>query len=207
MNGRSRTRGVRRSWRHGARVLTAALWALPAGAADLRLFSLEPEGDGYRLRSQSRIEAPLEDVLRLLTDYPRLARISPRILESELIGVSPEGVARVRTRNRLCFLLYCRDLRHVQLIRELGAGDFASESVPEESDLSRGRARWRLVGEDGHTRLDIDFAFAFAMGSTSWVPGWVSRSIARSVLKADAAELAQGIERAALAGETGSGGD
>jgi hypothetical protein len=143
-------------------------------------------------------------VRRVLTDYGRLHLVSSHIIESELVDVSPDGVSDVRTLNRLCFLVLCRDLRHFQRIRELSHGDFESHSVPEESDLAFGYARWRLTDEGSRSRLDIDFRFA--MRSYAWVPAWVTRAVARSVLKADAAELAQGIERAARRGEGQSDG-
>jgi len=163
--------------------------------AEIRSFNIQREGDGYSLRTVALIEAPLDSVWRVLTDYPALQKVSPRIIESEQVSVSPDGVARVRTLNRVCFLVFCRDLRHLQLIRELGYGDFESDTVPEESDLSYGHARWRLFDEREDTRLEIDFSFA--MDSYSWLPSWVTRALARSVLRADAAELIQGIERTA----------
>jgi hypothetical protein len=169
-------------------------WGAFAQAGGLSQFELELDGDGYRLRCQALIEAPEDAVRRVLTDYPALHRVSPRILESELIAVTADGTSRVRTLNRLCFLALCRELRHVQLIREIAQGAFESESVAAESDLSRGYARWVLSEQGSATRLDIDFRFA--MGSYGWVPSVVTRLIARSALKEDAQALIEGIERA-----------
>lgn len=182
----------------------ALLLAVRAGAGEITELALDPAGDGFRLHAKALVEAPLDGVWRVLTDYAGLHRVSARIVESELVAVSPEGIARVRTLNRLCFLVFCRDIRHVQLIRELGYGDFESDSVPEESDLSDGHARWRLFADGGRTRLDIDFRFV--MSTYSWVPAWVNRVVARSVLEADAAELIQGIEQAARRREGRSDG-
>ena len=161
-------------------------------AGEITAFELESQEDGYRLQARGLIDAPRDAVWRVLTDYPALHQVSPRIIESELVAVSPEGVARVRTLNRLCFLVFCRDLRHVQLISEPGYGDFESYSVAAESDLSRGYARWRLHDRGDATRLDIDFEFA--MDSYSWVPSLVSRIVVRSALKGDAEKLIEGIE-------------
>lgn len=181
------------------------LLAGSAGAGEITSFELEAQGDGYRLQAQGLIEAPREAVWEVLTDYSALHRVSPRILESEIVSASADGVARVRTLNRLCFLAFCHNLRHVQLIRALGYGDFESNSVAEESDLSRGYARWRLSDRGAVTGLDIDFRFA--MNTYSWVPSFVSRFVARSALKADARELIAGIERVARAKEAASRGD
>lgn len=180
------------------------LLATPAGAGEITSFELESERDGYHLKAQGTIDAPREAVWRVLTDYAGLYRVSPRIVESELVAVSPDGVSHVRTRNRLCFLAFCRELRHLQHIRELGYGHFESQSVPEQSDLSRGYARWRLRDQEELTRLDIDFRFA--MDSYSWVPSFVSRLVARSALRADAEELIAGIERAVALQDGRAGG-
>jgi len=185
-------------------LLAIATVTLPAMAAEVTDFTLDRQDGGYRMHVRAMIDAPREAVRRVLTDYAASKQVSPRIIESDLVAVSSDGVARVRTLNRLCFLFFCRDLRQVQLIRELGRGEFESHSVPEESDLSYGRAHWRLSGEDGHTVLEIDFSFA--MESYSWVPHWVSRLVARSVLKADAAEMVQGIERTARRQQAGADG-
>lgn len=168
-----------------------------ARAGEIASFELEADGDGYRLEAQGLIDAPMERVWQVLTDYAALHRVSPRIIESDLVGSSSDGVSRVRTRNRLCFLGFCRDLRHLQLIRERGYGEFESRSIPEESDLSRGYARWRLSKLGESTRLEIHFSFA--MDSYSWVPSFVSRFVAGVALKADAEELIAGIERAVQA--------
>ena len=181
------------------------LWALVSAACTLlgsavqagklTRFELEVQADGYRLQSQGLIEAPKDAVRQVLTDYSALHRVSPRIIESELVAVTADGISRVRTLNRLCFLWLCRDLRHVQRIRERGYGDFESQSVAAESDLSRGYARWRLEDLGGATRLDIDFSFA--MESDAWVPSFISRFVARTALEEDAETLIDGIERAA----------
>jgi hypothetical protein len=194
---------VRCSW-----ILTRAaclLMVTSAGAGEIASFKLEPQGDGYRLQSRGLIEAPRDAVWQVLGDYAALHEVSPRILESELVSVSADGVVRVRTLNRLCFLAFCHNLRHVQLIRALGYGDFESNSVAEESDLSRGYARWRLHDRGAVTELDIDFKFA--MDSYSWVPSFVTRFVARSALKADARELVEGIERVARSKEKALRGD
>lgn len=181
-------------------VICLLIWA-HVQAGEVLSFDLQPSGDGYRLKTIGRIEATREQVWRVLSDYAALHRVSPRILESELVEVSADGVARVRTLNRLCFLAFCRNLRHVQLIRALGSSDFESHSVAAESDLSRGYARWRLHEQSGATDLEIDFSFA--MDSDSWLPSFVTRFVARAALKSDAQELIMGIERVARASTAG----
>jgi len=174
-------------------------------AAELQSFQFEPQGDGYRLQAQGLIDAPTDAVRQVLIDYAALHRVSPRIIESDLVAVTPGGISRVRTLNRLCFLGFCRDLRHLQLIRELGHGDFESDSVAAESDLTRGYARWHLQDEGTSTRLDIDFRFA--MRSYAWVPSFISRFVAASALAEDAKALIDGIERAVSLRRKLSNGD
>jgi hypothetical protein len=181
------------------------LLSVPLQAGELQRFELETQDDGYRLHARGLIEAPKDAVRQVLIDYPALYRVSPRIIESDLVEATADGVSRVRTLNRLCFLGFCRDFRHLQLIRELSYGDFESESVAAESDLTRGYARWRLQSRGASTRLDIDFRFA--MESYAWVPAFISRFVAATALEEDAQALIDGIERAVLLrGKRSNGG-
>ena len=124
-----------RSRRYAVGVLSRLIWgaclllSAPLHAGELQRFELETQGDGYRLQAQGLIQAPIAAVREVLIDYPALHRVSPRIIESKLVGVTADGVSRVRTLNRFCFLGVCRDFRHMQRIRELRYGDFESESV------------------------------------------------------------------------------
>ena len=61
--------------------------------AEIRSFNIHRAGDGYSLRTIALIEAPLDSVWRVLTDYPALQKVSLRIIESELVSASPDGVA------------------------------------------------------------------------------------------------------------------
>jgi hypothetical protein len=167
----------------------------PALAGEVTRFDIEHSDVGYHLQAEALIDAPRDLVRRILTDYAKLPLVSPRILESAVIAGSPPGITRVRTLNRVCFLVFCRNLRHVQLIRELGAGKFESTSVPAQSDLSYGHALWRLSSEGGATRLSIDFTFA--INADGWLPAFVGLFIARVVLRENTEELIQGIERVA----------
>jgi hypothetical protein len=184
------------------RVGLAACSALPiaAWAGEVTHFEILDAGHNYRLEASALIDAPRDQVWRVLTDYGHLSEVSPRILESEVIRGSPPGVTRVRTLNRLCFLIFCRNLRHVQLIRERGYGDFESVTVPAESDLTYGRARWHLTDEGARTGLSIDFTFALDVHT--WLPRFVGRLVVRSVLRADAQALIAGIEAVAHRSKT-----
>ena len=190
---------VRRRTEHVAWLLVwgaCILPSVPLRAAELQRFGLEVQGDGYRVQAQGLIDAPRDAVRQVLTNYPALHRTSPRIIESDLVGVTADGVSRVRTLNRLCFLAFCRDIRHLQLIREVSYGDFESNSLAAESDLTRGYARWHLQNRGDATRLDIDFRFA--MESYTWIPSFISRFVVASALRSDAKALIEGIERTAL---------
>jgi hypothetical protein len=173
----------------------AASSALPtvAWAGEVTRFEILDAGHYYRLEAKAVIDAPRDQVWRVLTDYGHLSEVSPRILTSKVIVGSPPGITRVRTLTRLCFLIFCRDLRQVQLIRERSYGEFESVTVPAQSDLTYGRARWRLTDEGTRTGLSIDFTFA--LPAHIWLPRFVGRLIVRSVLWADAEELITGIER------------
>jgi hypothetical protein len=193
-----RARWGPRSSNHAAAcalALSGLLLGTASRAGEIRQFEIQHLGNRYHLEARVVIDAPRDKVWQVLTDYAGLSAVSPRILESEVVGRAPPGVTRVRTLNHLCFLVFCRDLRHLQDIRALDNGDFESTTIPAQSELSYGHARWRLANEGSRTALAIDFTFA--MDTHGWLPAFVGRLIAQSVLRSDTQALIKGIEHAA----------
>jgi hypothetical protein len=163
------------------------------GAAEITRFEMQREDTGYGLVVEALLDAPMHRVWETITDYARLERLSPSIRASELLQGSAPGVTRLRTLSRLCILIFCKDLRHLQSIRELAYGDFEARTLPEQSDLAFGYARWRLSQTDGQTRINISFALRPAF----WVPPFIGPLLINQALGAEALELVRGIERAA----------
>jgi len=126
---------------------------ISAGAADLLSLDVREADNRYRIAASFMVEAPLEVVHALLTDYERLPALSPSILESELMSASGPGPARVRTRVRACVLIHCQTLQRVEDVRASPTRILAV-IVPEQSDFEAGRTEWLLTPQQAAVRVD-----------------------------------------------------
>ena len=135
--------------------------AATAGAADLLSLEAHEADNRYRIEASFIVEAPIEVVHGLLTDYERLPDLSPSILESELVSApepepepEPEREqARVRTRVRVCVLIHCQTLQRVEDVR-VSPTRIVADIVPEQSDVKAGRTEWRLTPQQNAVRVD-----------------------------------------------------
>ena len=173
--------------------LPCAAGPSPAMPAELTHFETQREDSAYGLVMEALLDAPLQRVWETVTDYAHLQRLSPSIRASEVLPESAEDLTHLRTLSRLCVLMFCKDVRHLQVIRELAYGDFEAVTLPQHSDLEFGYARWRLTAEAGRTRVHISFSLRPAF----WVPPVVGPLLINQALASEALALVRGIERVA----------
>lgn len=177
-----------------ARVALSLLTLVPliAGGAEVERFELDRSGEHYSVRVTAAVAAPFEAVWGVVTDYGHLKRLSPAILEGEVLAADGQDT-RVRSLTHLCALIFCKDVRQVQRIRQQGRGAFEASTEPEGSDLRYGQARWRLTpaaqGTDIRIQFDLEPAF--------WIPPLVGPLAIQMALREETLGLVQGIERAA----------
>src|SRR5210317_2225220 len=71
-------------------------------AGQLESISITEIQGEYETRIVALVDAPVEYVLGVITDYRHIYRINPSIVESELLQVGDDGVTRVRNRIEHC---------------------------------------------------------------------------------------------------------
>ena len=141
------------------RVLFAALLSvlLAAGhaavAGNLIDLAVSDVNGVYSIRVDMVVHAAPENVYDVLTDYANIHRLNPSITESELLAVSTDGVARVRTRIEDCVLVFCVDIVKVESVREVYAGHLSAETEPQASDFDYGRAEWWILQLGDYSRV------------------------------------------------------
>lgn len=142
-----------RRWQTLSLWLLCALASAPVWAGDLTALEVSHSGNRYRITASFVVDAPLEAVRRLLTDYDNLAALSPSIIESELVSAPAPGRARVRTRVRACVLIHCRVLQRMEDVRA-GPARLIAVIVPQHSDFDAGRTEWRLEAQGEGVRVE-----------------------------------------------------
>jgi carbon monoxide dehydrogenase subunit G len=132
-------------------LLLAGASTLETLAADLLMLQISDSEQQYRIEASFLVDAPLAVVHALLTDYEQLPRLSPSILESEVVDAPTQ--VRVRTLIRACVLIHCQTLRRVEDVRE-SPRRLVAVIVPEQSDFAAGRTEWRLTPVQDSVRVE-----------------------------------------------------
>ncbi len=126
----------------------------PAWALDVLGVKTVAESGQVRVELELVLDAPVERVIAVLTDYDRIHELHPRFRESRDLGMPAPGVTEVYTVFRGCVAVFCRTLRRVERLRRTAAG-LVAEDVPGRGDFAAGRTEWRFSSEgEGRTRLD-----------------------------------------------------
>jgi hypothetical protein len=141
------------------------------GASHMVRLDVEQQADLYVISVEMVVDAPVEHVRAILTDYGTLSRLNDSITSTRVIGNQSDGAVRVLTRIRNCILFFCRNLQIVEDVVEDEQGRIVRSVVPESSSFRSGQASWQLVGAGDttrvvhHAQLQPDF----------WIPAWLGR--------------------------------
>lgn len=123
------------------------------GASELVRLDVKQQADGYVISVEMVVDAPVDSVRAILTDYGNLDRLNNSITSSTVIGDSRDGAVRVLTKIQNCILFFCRDLQIVEDVVEDAQGRILRRVVPESSSLRSGQASWQLDASGDTTRV------------------------------------------------------
>jgi len=172
--------------------LLAALLLLPASslAGEILASSINHEGEDYTLSVTARIDAPLDTVYRLITDFDNLAAINPAIEESQLLAILQPDTRRVRSVIKVCILVFCKRVMQVQDVTLLAGHVIEAVILPEFSDFRSGLARWQLTARGAATVLEFSNSFE----PDFWVPPVIGPWLIKRKLVWEVTETAMYIE-------------
>jgi hypothetical protein len=147
-------------------------------------------GDGvYRVVFEAVLDAPVDAVAAVLTDYAGYRALDPRIRSSEVLGRARSGATLIRTRVHVCAAFFCRDVERVERVTS-GDGSLVAEVVAGRSDFQRGltQTRWRAA----RGRTSISYTAEFE--PDFWVPVIVGHSYAVNELRESTLKLFENVE-------------
>ncbi len=160
-------------------------------AADIQSVDFNKKEDRYIAKINVRLAAPHVEAFAVMQDFKNLHKINPAVQEATVLELMP-GTTRLHTRVKLCILLICKEIKQVQDMRTFGFGEMNASVHPEVSDLAYGYAYWRFSDCAGETcllfRAEIDPKF--------WVPPVIGDWAIKQVLRQEALQTSEGIERA-----------
>ena len=183
-----------RVWLLGVGLLVALSGSRAAEILDL---TVERHERSYAAEVDVRFQAPVERVRAIVMDYEHLPRLTESIREVEVLEREGNRHARVRTLSRICVLFLCKDIRQVQDIDLDDEGNLMAVTVPDESDLRYGVARWWFWQEPQAARM----RFISEIEPAFWVPPFIGPLMIRHALEREVRRTIDNIERLAEAGD------
>ncbi len=158
------------------------LFSANASSANIERLDVYQKGTDYSVSLVAVLNAPLTRVWAVLTDYAGFSELSPSVKESEIVGQLNRTTHRVRTRAKVCVLIFCKELHQVQTLEQRKKGELLIVIDPQESDFEFGHARWLLAGDQQITRV----RFETRLRPAFWVPPLIGPWAIKSSMRREA---------------------
>ena len=171
------------------------LWAVPVESATFRDLAVSRDQEAFEVRFEAVVAAPANRVFAILTDFDRLQRLNPAIVESRRLVPTPGNPVRVRTVLEGCVAFFCRRMRRVEVVRTSDQRLIRTRILPEDSDFRSGHSRWELAAVTDGTRL----RYRASLVPDFWVPPVIGPWAIKRTLRRGLRTLVRRLER--LAGQ------
>jgi hypothetical protein len=178
--------------------LLAAALACDAAASDVKQAGIHFVGNTYLYQFTIEVQAPLQAVREVITDYDNLDRVNDEIIQSEVL----ERYDRHRLRRRIwlkhCLLVFCFDLYFVEDVEDLDDGLITATIVPARSNFRRGYSNWRIEAVSAvTTRISVEAE----QEPEFWIPPVIGPFIVKRSFMQEVRETGINIEREATHAE------
>jgi len=135
-----------------AKIILVILALLPGTClcTEINSADVRKENNHYYLHINATVNADVDNVIRIITDYENLPSINPYLKESKLLD-NPEGErTTVSMITETCILFLCYNIRHVHTFHFIENGILFSRIIPEGSDFQAGWMRWEIKAIDSN---------------------------------------------------------
>lgn len=152
----------------------------------------------YAIVLNARLDADLADSYAVFSDFHNLPKINDAVEAVEPLPSSESGVARWRTRIRVCVSFFCTHLKQVQDVRDSRTAQryqLDATVIPALSNLRYGQAHWQLERCGTQTCLH----FSAELEPDFWVPPLLGPWLIKRTMRREANATAAGIEALAIA--------
>ena len=127
--------------------------AVSVQPADLMGVTVEFENEHYYLTSHAWLDAPKEELYRVLTDYDLFVKISSGFVESRNVEANGDGKPRFYTRMQGCVLIFCKSFERYGYLDLDPQSEIIAIVEPEESDFDYSVESWRLSSDGEGTHV------------------------------------------------------
>lgn len=143
----------------------------------------------YTVRFDVRLAAPPERLKRHLTDYEQYSTHFNSIKESRVLARQSNGTVRLRLQLHSCVLFYCRTITQVKDIAEQADGRIVARIDPTESDFRDTTEQWRILPDNGATRLQYEAELVPTFYIPPLIGPWLVKRQIRAALESGSEKL------------------
>ena len=176
------------------RLVTLILCSQELTADEIEYLSVTTVDGGYSLRVSAVLNAPVDYVYKVITDYEHAYRINPAITNVEILPSGRDDVVRVRNLSEQCVGQFCFGIAWAGDITETRGGDLEVITLPELSDFVSGYAIWHIRPQGELTRVMYESRLRPAF----FVPPVIGRMIIKKRIKDDTMATLKRIESQAM---------
>ena len=147
----------------------ASVLAVVAGggrAAQVDAVTVSHHDGGFTIVFDGVVDAPAARVYAVLSDYARLGRLNPTIIEISVEGHPAPQTERVRSVLESCIWFFCRKIVQVLDVTRPDAQTIVARIVPAQGDFESGSSIWRVTVQGPGTRLHCEDTRVAAF----WIP-------------------------------------
>jgi len=125
-------------------ILILALLPGASLCAEIDDVDVKKENNRYNMHINATLNADVDNVIRIITDYENLPLINPYLKESKVLIKSEDERTTVSMLTEACVLFLCYNVRHLQTFYFIEDGILFSRIIPEGSDFQAGWSRWEI---------------------------------------------------------------
>lgn len=150
------------------------------------------DNDHYLLHLDMRVNGKSDVIYAILIDFDHIPEINDTIVYSKVLE-SKNRIHRVHFESEGCVWFFCRRIKQVVTVTELGNGYIMSETDAEKGNMRYGRTLWQVIDEGKTTRIkyNADYVPDF------WVPPIFGPIIFQNRMLEEGQKTINGIERLA----------
>ena len=123
--------------------------------AEIYFVEVRKKNNIYHLHINATVNADVDNITRLITDYENLPLINPYLKESKLLDKPEDERTTVSMLTETCVLFLCFNIRHVQTFHFIENGILFSRIIPEGSDFRAGWMRWEIKAMDSNKKSPV----------------------------------------------------
>ena len=147
--------------------------------------------DVYYLDLAASIDADLDTVYRIATNYNELEQVSNLLLETDLINSPAAEGKRLHVLARSCFLIFCFKVR---VVNDLAETDHTIHAaiVPALSDFKSGSTTWKFQRlDDNNSRMQVTGELV----PDFWIPPVIGPFVIKRKMVREARKIIDHIEQ------------